>query len=244
MTRLLLADCSPPSPLLGRQDTGRRRPGSVVRHLLDHRIRSRDERAGGRGPIARVRGRRRGAVRETRCRRGGDAGVGQSPVRSEGHRAAGAGPLAGRSDQAHHRRRPRPRHPPGRRDRHQGPLRRLHRQARDRSQFGSERPGAPRRLRRTCQRARISPRRATRWPAGRWSRRWPPRTRTARARWPRSSWTRSTPASRRAAIPAACSRPAFSWCGRCRPTRKTPSNASSTFASMIPTSRSRNCGGC
>ena len=164
-----------------RQADGHR---SLVRHLLDHRLRSGDQRARRRGAVARVRGRRRGAVREARRRRGGDAGVGEPSVRSQGDRAARAGTVAGGSRQADHRRRSRPRHAAGGGDRRA--------RAAPRSTPASASSIATPIRRISCTSAATpatspvttSRRRATRSRATRSSRPWPPRIRTARARWP------------------------------------------------------------
>ena len=183
--------CWPPRPYTLKPRSARLRPPeagkkrrSVVRDLLDHRLRSGDQRARRRGPVARLWGRRRRSVRETRRRRRGHAGVRESSIRSQGDRAARAGAVARRSRQAHHRRRSRTRHAAGRGDRHQGPLRRLHRQARHRSQLRSRRISCISAATPATSPARISPRRATRSPAPRSSKRWPRPIATARARWP------------------------------------------------------------
>ena len=140
----------------GAGNRGRRaaggEPGSVVCDVLDHRLRSGDRRAGRRGAVPRLHRGRGRAVRHSRCRRGGDASGRQPAVRSQGDRTAQTGAEPGGGREAHHRRRSRPRHPSGRRDRHQRPLRRLHRQARHRSEFRSERFRAPGRLRGTRHR--------------------------------------------------------------------------------------------
>ena len=122
--------------------------GSMVWNVLDHRVRPGDQRVRRRRAVARVwRGRGR-ALCQAGCRRRRDAGVRQSPVRSESDRAARTGSVARRSRQAHHRRRRRTRYPASRGHRREGPIGGLHGTPRHRPQLRSQRPRASGWLRR------------------------------------------------------------------------------------------------